>query len=326
MLFRILDVFCGWFGFSPAVLLNITTPRWGYRIEREVPYGPESRHRMDLYLPKHKPHGAPVLLFFYGGGFISGNKCEYRFVGQAFASLGIIVGIADYGIFPDHRFPEFVEDGAKAAAFLHDKLPEYGGDPNRLFVAGHSAGAYIAIMLASNPEYLSETGADQSILAGAIGIAGPYDFLPITNETRIEIFGGPRSHRNAADPFHRRQTPTDAAAHGRPRREHPAAQHAGHVRADARTGQRRRSDRLSRRRTLPDRLGARAAVPRAEPDPRRHRALRHVQSCCVASRAPSASDSSFAHMIDGCTRRWNGPCAKPQSVPAMTFSRPRFFA
>ena len=199
-LFRILDVFLGWFGFSPAVLINVTTPRWGYRVERAIPYGPEARHRMDLYLPKHKPQSAPAVLFFYGGAFISGNKREYRFVGQALASLGIIVGIADYGLFPEHRFPEFVEDGAKAAAFLHGKLPEYGGDPSRLFVAGHSAGAYIAIMLASNPEFLRKAGADQSILAGAIGIAGPYDFLPITNATRIEIFGGP--DRVETQPIH----------------------------------------------------------------------------------------------------------------------------
>jgi acetyl esterase/lipase len=155
---------------------------------------------MDLYLPRRDMPSAPAVLFFYGGAFISGNKREYRFVGQALASLGIIVGIADYGQFPDHRFPDFVEDGAKAAAFLHGKLPEYGGDPGRLFVAGHSAGAYIAIMLASDPDYLGEAGADQSILAGAIGIAGPYDFLPITNETRIEIFGGP--DRVETQPIH----------------------------------------------------------------------------------------------------------------------------
>ncbi len=191
MLFRILDVFLGWFGYSPAVLLNVTTPRWGYRVERAIPYGPDERHRLDVYLPKHKPQSAPALLFFYGGGFLSGNKCEYRFVGQALASFGFNVRIAHNGQFPDHRFPEFVEDGAKAAAFLQKTLPEFGGDPDRLFVAGHSAGAYIAIMLASCPKYLSEAGADQSVLAGAIGIAGPYDFLPITNATRIEIFGGP---------------------------------------------------------------------------------------------------------------------------------------
>jgi acetyl esterase/lipase len=199
-LFHILDVVLGWFGFSPAVLLNVTAPRWGYRVERAIPYGPEARHRMDLYLPKLKAASAPAVLFFYGGAFISGCRREYRFIGQALASQGIIVGIADYGLFPEHRFPAFVEDGAKAAAFLHGELPNYGGDPNRLFVAGHSAGAYIAVMLASNPEYCSEAGADISCLAGAIGIAGPYDFLPITNATRIEIFGG--SDRIETQPIH----------------------------------------------------------------------------------------------------------------------------
>ena len=189
-LFRILDVFLGWFGYSPAVLLNVTAPRWGYRVERAIAYGPEDRHRMDVYLPKRKAAADPALLFFYGGGFVSGHRREYRFVGQSLASKGIIVGIADYGLFPEHRFPEFVEDGAKAAVFFRETLGKYGGDPKRLFVAGHSAGAYIAVMLASDARYLAGLGADQSILAGAIGIAGPYDFLPITNPTRIEIFGG----------------------------------------------------------------------------------------------------------------------------------------
>jgi acetyl esterase/lipase len=199
-LFRILDVVLGWFGYSPAVLLNFTAPRWGYRVERAIPYGPEPRHRMDLYLPKRMSASTPALLFFYGGAFISGHRREYRFIGQALASQGIITAIADYGLFPDHRFPEFVEDGAMAFAFLHARLPEYGGDPQRLFTAGHSAGAYIAIMLASNPEYLKAAGDDISSLAGAIGIAGPYDFLPITNPTRIEIFGG--TDRVETQPIH----------------------------------------------------------------------------------------------------------------------------
>jgi len=199
-LFRMLDVFLGWFGYSPAVLLNATAPRWGYRVARAISYGPEARHRLDLYLPKRMPASAPAVLFFYGGAFISGHRREYRFVGQALASAGIITAIADYGLFPDHRFPDFVHDGAKAAEFLHKELPNYGGDRDRLFTAGHSAGAYIAVMLASNPEYLRAAGADVSCLAGAIGIAGPYDFLPITNPTRIEIFGGP--DRVETQPIH----------------------------------------------------------------------------------------------------------------------------
>lgn len=199
-LFRILDVFLGRFGYSPAVLLNLTVPRLGYRVERGLLYGPEDRHRMDVYRPTRKVTAAPAILFFYGGGFITGHRREYRFVGQALASKGIIVGVADYGLFPTHRFPEFVEDGAMAALFFRETLAKYGGDPNRLFVAGHSAGAYIAVMLASDARYLRALGADQSILAGAIGISGPYDFLPITNATRIEIFGGP--DRVETQPIH----------------------------------------------------------------------------------------------------------------------------
>jgi acetyl esterase/lipase len=165
-----------------------------------MPYGLEERHRMDVYLPKRKAEGAPAVLFFYGGAFITGHRREYRFVGQALASKGIIVAIADYGLFPEHRFPEFVEDGAKAAIVLREMLSEYGGDPKRLFVAGHSAGAYIAVMLASDGRYLSGAGGDLSSLAGAIGISGPYDFLPITNPVRIEIFGG--TDRVETQPIH----------------------------------------------------------------------------------------------------------------------------
>jgi acetyl esterase/lipase len=197
-LFRTLDAFLGWFGYSPAVLLNITAPRWGYRVKRALHYGPEARHRMDLYLPERNARAA--VLFFYGGAWISGHRREYRFVGQALASRGIIAGIADYGLFPDHRFPDFVEDGAKAFVFLRQILPEHGGDPARLFVAGHSAGAYIAVMLACDPRYLRDAGDDVSSLAGAIGIAGPYDFLPITHAQRIEIFGG--SNRVETQPIH----------------------------------------------------------------------------------------------------------------------------
>lgn len=196
-MFRMLGMFLSWFGYTPAVLFNITAPRWGYRVERAIAYGAEPRHRLDLYMPKQKGDRAPAVLFFYGGGWVSGHRREYRFVGQALASKGIIVGIADYRLFPPHLFPDFVEDGAKAFAFLHQKLPNFGGDPKRLFVAGHSAGAYIAVMLACNPRYLREAGADVSSIAGAIGIAGPYGFVPLTDPQHITIFGGsdrPETH------------------------------------------------------------------------------------------------------------------------------------
>jgi len=187
-------------GRSPASLLNLTVPRSGYRIERDIPYGEEKRQRLDLYVPDGFQAPAPAVLFLYGGGFVAGRRSEYRIVGQALTSAGIIVGIADYGLFPEFRFPTFVEDGAKAFAAFRALLSDIGGDPKRAFIAGHSAGAYIAAMLATNPLYLRAAGVDHSALRGVIGMAGAYDFLPITNPQRIQIFGG--SDRMETQPIH----------------------------------------------------------------------------------------------------------------------------
>jgi len=187
-------------GRSPAALLNLTVPHSGYRVERDISYGGEKRQRLDLYVPDGFQAPAPAVLFLYGGGFIAGRKSEYRVVGQALTSAGIIVGIADYGLYPEFRFPTFVEDGAKAFVTFRALLSDVGGDPKRVFVAGHSAGAYIAAMLATNPRYLQGAGVDHSSLRGAIGMAGAYDFLPITNPQRIEIFGG--SDRLETQPIH----------------------------------------------------------------------------------------------------------------------------
>jgi acetyl esterase/lipase len=198
---RLLTAVFGLFGRgrSPASLLNLTVPRSGYRIERDIPYGDERRQKLDLYVPDGFKAPAPAVLFFYGGGFIAGRKSEYRIVGQALTSQGIIVGIGDYGLYPEFRFPVFVQDGAKAFVAFRQLLPQYGGNPARAFVAGHSAGAYIAAMLAANPFYLKEAGGDPLSLRGAIGMAGAYDFLPITDPQRIEIFGG--SNRAESQPI-----------------------------------------------------------------------------------------------------------------------------
>jgi acetyl esterase/lipase len=133
---------------------------------------------------------APVILFFYGGSWQNGEKETYRGVGQALSSEGFIVAVADYRVYPQARFPDFIDDGAQAISFLRNAVKTHGGDPSRLYLAGHSAGAHIAVMLASDPAYLRKIGGDFSWLRGVIGIAGPYDILPLKDKTLIEIFGG----------------------------------------------------------------------------------------------------------------------------------------
>jgi acetyl esterase/lipase len=153
--------------------------------------GPAPRQRFDLYLPKARPAPVPVVLFFYGGAFRAGRKSEYRVVGEAFASKGMIVAVADYRLYPEARFPDFLEDGAKALAAIHARAAEFGGDPARIFLAGHSAGAYISVMLAANPAYLRAAHAEPSWIRGVIAIAGRYHELPINDAIIRETFRGP---------------------------------------------------------------------------------------------------------------------------------------
>lgn len=176
-------------------VLNLAVPRSGYRIVRDVAYGSDPRQKLDFYLPDHPLPDRPVLLFFYGGSWESGSKAYYLALGQAFASRGILVAIPDYRLYPQVRYPVFLQDCARAFAFVQDHAAAYGGNTDRLFLSGHSAGAYNAVMLAADPQYLRQAGADLSQVRGVIGIAGPYDFLPLTDASLIALFEG----RNRAD-------------------------------------------------------------------------------------------------------------------------------
>src|SRR2546423_955355 len=129
-------------GRSPAALLNITVPHSGYRVIRDIGYGIGPRHHMDLYLPANAQGFAPVVVFFYGGAFRAGRKSEYRFVGEALASRGIIVAVPDYRIYPAARFPDFLNDGAAALVKALEFAPAYRGEPERRFVGGTLAGVY----------------------------------------------------------------------------------------------------------------------------------------------------------------------------------------
>jgi acetyl esterase/lipase len=144
---------------------------------------------LDVYRPADAAGAAPVVLFFYGGSWRSGERGEYAFVGKRLAESGIVAIIADYRKFPVARFPAFEEDAASAARWTFDHATGLGGDPRRIFVAGHSAGGEIAALLATDAQYLVVQNLKPRDFAGAIGIAGPYDFLPLTDPKLIEVFG-----------------------------------------------------------------------------------------------------------------------------------------
>lgn len=172
-------------GCSAAAMLNATVPRNGFTLERDIAYGPLPRQKLDLYRPDRPRSDGRSVIFFYGGAWDSGSKNDYLFVGQALAARGVTTIIADYRIYPEVTFPDFVEDGARATGWAAERA---GAD--RLFLMGHSSGAHIALMLAADTPYLATAGVNRMKLPGAIGLAGPYDFLPLTSRRLQQIFGG----------------------------------------------------------------------------------------------------------------------------------------
>ncbi|BDA86066.1 hypothetical protein Sa4125_36080 [Aureimonas sp. SA4125] len=183
-------------------MLNAVTSSAGYSVTNDIRYGAGDRGTYDLYVPDDADGQTPVVVFFYGGGWDSGSKDIYPFLGQSLASAGIIVAIPDYRIYPEVQFPAFVEDGAKAVAAVVTAAREgemgvpAGSHP--LFLMGHSAGAEIAGLLALDRHYLADAGLASMRLAGFVGLAGPYDFLPLTEERYKRVF--PPNRRQASQP------------------------------------------------------------------------------------------------------------------------------
>jgi acetyl esterase/lipase len=185
--------------FSPAALLNLLAGSKRVAETRDVAYGGNPRERLDIYAPR-RAGSYPVVVFFYGGSWEEGDRGAYRFVGTALAERGIVTVIPDYRVYPEVRFPGFLEDGAQAVRWVRDSIADYGGDPGRIVVAGHSAGAHIAAMLALDPQWLRQAGLDPRDLSGLVGLAGPYDFLPLRSETLKTIFG-PEQTRDSTQPI-----------------------------------------------------------------------------------------------------------------------------
>jgi acetyl esterase/lipase len=175
---------------SPLGLINSLVPKEGYHKHGSLSYGTLERQKLDVYVPEGIGGDLPVVLFFYGGSWQSGRRQDYLFVAQALTARGCIAVIPDYRVYPEVKFPTFIEDGASAVSWTRSKANDFGGDIDRLFLMGHSAGAYIAAMLALNPSYLKQVGMTTREIHGFVGLAGPYDFLPLKSPKLKKIFGG----------------------------------------------------------------------------------------------------------------------------------------
>jgi acetyl esterase/lipase len=194
---------------SPLTAFNSVVPkdRGGVLLARDQAFGSHPRQRLDIYAPRRLAARAkvPVIVWFYGGSWNSGTRGGYAFAGRALASRGFVVAVPDYRLVPEVRYPAFLEDGAAAVKWVRANIARHGGDPDRIVLAGHSAGAYNAAMLALDPRWL---GADRAAVRGLVGLAGPYDFLPLDVASTQNAFGHvadlpstqPVNHASSGDP------------------------------------------------------------------------------------------------------------------------------
>jgi acetyl esterase/lipase len=173
---------------SPVRVFDGLVPKDGgtRAVARDQTFGPDRRQRVDVYGPRDAHVAAPMVVFLYGGSWEKGTKAGYSFVGRALAAKGFVVAVPDYRLVPQVRFPDFLRDNAAAVHWLRGHAAALGGDPDRIVIVGHSAGAYNAAMLAMDPRWL---GADRAAVRGWIGLAGPYDFLPLDDADTRAAFG-----------------------------------------------------------------------------------------------------------------------------------------
>jgi len=193
---RLLILVVALFGFAaPAAAQNIMDPfNVGLAMDdanvlgQGIPYADSDRLKLDIYGPKDPVGPSPVVMFIYGGSWKQGQRQDYQFVGRALAANGFVVVIPDYRLYPQVTYPKFLEDCANAAKWIQDNIEKYGGDTSRFFIAGHSAGAYNAVMLGLEHSFFNEYNVTMPI-KGIAAISGPYDFYPFEYDEVRNVFG-----------------------------------------------------------------------------------------------------------------------------------------
>jgi len=198
------------------VAANVPAAFGSYRRRKNVAYGTNPAHRLDVYSPD-TPSATPrpLVVFWYGGRWETGDKDDYRFVGAALAEIGAVAVLPNYRHYPIVKMTGFMDDAALAAGWAALHAAELGTDPYRLYLMGHSAGAHIAALLTLNQRYLGVPGRPAPAIAGMIGLSGPYDFLPLLDRDLQDMFGPPERYPDS-QPIHfvRPDAPPMLLVHG----------------------------------------------------------------------------------------------------------------
>jgi acetyl esterase/lipase len=186
---------CSRFAFIAA---NVPAALGSYTRQANIAYGSDPQHHLDVYIPDG-PVSAPrpLVVFWHGGRWSSGDKADYRFVGAALAESEYVAVVPNYRHYPQVLMAGFMDDAAHAAQWAAAHAADFDADPNRLYLMGHSSGAHMAALLALDTRHLEATGRPVPRIAGVIGLSGPYDFLPLLEPDMQEMFGPPEHYADS---------------------------------------------------------------------------------------------------------------------------------
>jgi acetyl esterase/lipase len=181
-------------GRSDSDMNKAAEPMTDLVITRNLSYEPGDRHSLDVYALRAADKPRPVIVYIYGGNWAAGAKSDFAWIGAALARRGFVVVVPDYRVYPQARWPMFLQDNAGAVRWARDHAATYGGDPSKLVLMGHSAGANSALSLATDPRWLGGVGMTRSDLKAMIGLSGPYNLSPLDTPREIAIFGPPTGY------------------------------------------------------------------------------------------------------------------------------------
>ncbi len=170
------DFTIDWTGFYHRMNDHTARVREQFPHHLDLAYGTDPKQRLDLYLPEGEVSNAPVFLFLHGGGFREGDRAHYGSVAEPFVKSGVITAIASYRLTGSGaHYPAQPDDVKNAAKWLFENVGDYGGNPEALYVGGHSAGAILSADIGVDRAWLVEMGMPKEILKGIIPVSGPYD-------------------------------------------------------------------------------------------------------------------------------------------------------
>jgi acetyl esterase/lipase len=210
---------------APVTALLLFFANWDQQapevvvVDTDIPYTASSnspqRNMLDIYKvpeavvvssvergdhPTPERNLSSVLLFVHGGGLMIGDKSDVAMLGHKFAALGFTTVIPNHSVSPDVSHPAHIKDIASAFGWVHNNIENYGGDPNRIFVAGHSSGGYLAMLLATDPQYLATFGLSPQNIRGVIPISGFFYVERLAPERPESVWGADTTTWPAASP------------------------------------------------------------------------------------------------------------------------------